>query len=66
MATTDPIQLPFRWEFVPVEDPGDRSVRWAWKAYANTGAIAMQSGASFDSLTECMDDAKEKGYGSRR
>lgn len=66
MAQTDRILLPFRWEFVPVEDPADRSVRWAWKAYTQAGAIALQSGASFDSLTECMDDAKEKGYGQRR
>jgi hypothetical protein len=65
MAPTDRIQLPFRWEFVPVEDPRDRSVRWRWKAYTQAGTIALQSDVSFETLTECMDDARENGYATR-
>jgi hypothetical protein len=63
MAPTDRIQLPFRWEFVPEEDPSDRSVRWRWRAYTQTGRLAMMSAASHETLTQCVEDAKENGYG---
>lgn len=65
MAPTDRFQLPLRWQFVPTEHPQDRSVRWKWRAYTQTGALTMQSEETFDTLTECMSDARERGYGER-
>ncbi|HYG56244.1 MAG TPA: hypothetical protein VD965_13190 [Burkholderiales bacterium] len=38
-------------------------MRWFWKAYTQTGELAFESERPFDSLTDCMDDAKLKGYG---
>ena len=63
MAPTERIRLPFRWQFVPVEDARDGSVRWAWKAYTQTGDVAFESDRAFETLTECMDDARVRGYG---
>jgi hypothetical protein len=63
MAPTDRIQLPFHWVFVPEEDPGTRAICWSWKAYSHAGSLAMRSAGSFETLTECMEDAKESGYG---
>ena len=63
MAPTDRFQLPLRWQFVPVEHPADRSVRWKWSAYAQSGQLAMESESVFETLTECMEDARTAGYG---
>jgi hypothetical protein len=63
MAPTDRFQLPLRWQFVPVEHPADRSVRWKWSAYAQGGRLAMESERVFETLTECMEDARAAGYG---
>jgi hypothetical protein len=63
MAPSDKIQLPLRWQFVPEQERRDGLVRWRWKAYTQAGALAMQSASSFDTLTECMEDARERGYG---
>ena len=63
MAPTERIRLPFRWQFVPVEAKTDGSVRWTWKAYTQTGEIALECEQSFETLTDCMDDARLKGYG---
>jgi hypothetical protein len=63
MAPIDKIHLPFRWQFIPSEDPRDRSVRWSWRAYTHTGAVAMESKTTFETLTECMSDARASGYG---
>jgi hypothetical protein len=52
-----------RWQFVPVEDPADRSVRWKWRAHTQTGRLAMECERVFETLTECMDDARAAGYG---
>ena len=49
---------------MPTTDERDRSVRWAWRAYTQTGKLAMQSSESFETLTECMDDARGHGYGT--
>ena len=65
MAPKDHPHLPFRWEFIPVENPRDKSVRWTWRAYAQTGAVALQSDNSFDTLTDCMQHATEAGYARR-
>ena len=63
MSPPDRIRLPLRWQFVPVEDKRDRSVRWEWRAYSQTGNLVMSSSGDFDTLTACMEDAKERGYG---
>jgi len=39
-------------------------VRWEWRAYTQSGNLAMQSGDSFETLTECIDDARAQGYGA--
>jgi hypothetical protein len=64
MAPTDRIQLPFRWQFMPIKDERDGAVRWEWRAYTQAGRLAMQSVESFETLTECMEDARGQGYGS--
>jgi hypothetical protein len=63
MAPTDKIRLPLRWQFIPVPEPADGSVRWQWHAYEHSGKLAMQSPAPFETLSECIDDAKARGYG---
>jgi hypothetical protein len=63
MESSDKIQLPLRWQFQPEQDSRDGSVRWRWKAYTQAGALTLQSEHSFETLTECMDDAREQGYG---
>jgi len=65
MAPTDRIRLPLRWEFVPMQSQTDVSVRWKWRAYTQTGSMAMQSEEAFETLTECMSDARNHGYGER-
>lgn len=64
MAPTDRIQLPFRWQFVPTKDPRDGAVLWTWRAYTQGGKLALQCASTFETLTECIDDAKKQGYGS--
>ena len=44
-------------------DPRDSSIRWKWRAFTQTGKVALESMRTFDTLTECMDEAKEHGYG---
>ena len=63
MSASDKIQLPLRWQFLPEHDRRDGSVRWRWKAYTQAGAASMESERSFDTLTECMRHARERGYG---
>ena len=63
MAPTDRIHLPFRWQFIPSQHPGDGSIRWGWRAYTHTGEVALESKGSFETLTDCMDDARKQGYG---
>ena len=63
MTSSDRIKLPLRWQFVPEREANDGSVRWRWKAYTQAGALAMQSERSFETLTECMEDARARGYG---
>lgn len=63
VARTERFQLPLRWQFLPVENEADRSVRWKWRAYTQTGRLALESESAFETLTECMDDARQAGYG---
>ena len=62
MAPAERVRLPFRWAFVPAERPADRSIVWAWRAYDHTGKLVMSSEDSFDTLTDCMADARLHGY----
>jgi len=39
-------------------------VRWSWRAYTQAGRLAMQSAETFETLTECMEDARASGYGA--
>ena len=64
MAPAEKIHLPFRWQFMPIEDLRDRSIRWKWRAYTQGGALVMESEVNFETLTECMTDAKARGYGA--
>ena len=63
MAPAERIRLPLRWQFIPLEGGRDGAVRWLWKAYTQTGELAFQSERSFETLTDCMDDARVRGYG---
>jgi hypothetical protein len=62
MAPKEPIHLPLRWEFTPVQHARTGIVTWKWVAYSHSGKAEMQSKETFDTLTECMNDAKQHGY----
>jgi len=62
VAPAERVRLPFRWAFVPIENPADRSIAWAWHAYDHGGKLVMSSEQPFETLTECMSDAKAHGY----
>jgi hypothetical protein len=62
MTSTDKFRLPLRWQFVPVKEPRDGSIAWEWRAYTQAGAAAMQSQKRFETLTDCMADARNHGY----
>jgi len=65
MAPKEPIHLPLRWQFIPEADGRTNTVKWKWCAYTQGGKLQMQSKDSFDTLTECMEDAKLNGYEHR-
>ena len=66
MTSPENFNLPLRWEFAPEKAPADGAVCWRWRAYTQTEQVAMESERPFDTLTQCMDDAKQRGYGGRR
>jgi hypothetical protein len=63
VAPTERFQLPLRWEFVALEHPADRAIRWKWRAYTQSGRLALESERDFDTLSECTEHAKAAGYG---
>jgi hypothetical protein len=65
MAPPDRIRLPLRWEFVPRQRQGDGAIQWQWRAYAHSGQLSMQCEGEFETLTDCMRNAREHGYGAR-
>ena len=65
MASKDELQLPFRWSFLPEQNARDGSIRWTWRAYTQTGEIALRCPGSFETYTDCVNDAKSHGYGGR-
>jgi hypothetical protein len=62
MAPKEPIRLPLRWEFTPLQHPRTGIVSWKWRAHSQSGKVEMQCKDAFDTLTECMNDAKQHGY----
>ena len=62
MAPAEKIPLPFRWQFVPSKDQVGGNICWSWHAYAQTGELAQQSSRTFETLTECIEDARANGY----
>jgi hypothetical protein len=62
MAPKEPIQLPLRWEFTPLQHSRTGIVTWKWCAYSQSGKLEMQCQDPFETLTECMKDAKQHGY----
>ena len=64
MAPHDGIQLPLRWEFVPCLSRYG-TIEWEWRAFRQNGDLAMKSGGSFPTFTECEADAANNGYQTR-
>ena len=62
MCPTDRIRLPFRWQFLPVRDERDGSIKWTWRAFTHAGKLALHADRQFDSLSDCLDDARAHGY----
>jgi len=49
------------WRFVAVE--ASPEYRWRWIAYSVLGGeVAFQSERDYDTLSECIENAKENGY----
>ena len=62
MAPREPIRLALRWEFTPFRTRFG-AIRWTWQAYSQSGKLRMESSPkSFDTFTECVEDAKLHGY----
>ena len=61
--TNERPRLPFRWSFIPEQNPRDGSICWRWRAFTQTGEVAMESDGAFETFTDCMNDAKTRGYG---
>jgi len=64
MAPRDPSTFSLRWQFAPVVSPKDGSIHWRWVAYTQSGHVFAQSKGDFDTLSECMEDARDNGYGA--
>lgn len=62
MAPRDTHGFSLRWQFVPSIEGSDKAVRWRWSAHTQTGKLFTESDESFDTLTECIEDAKRHGY----
>jgi hypothetical protein len=62
VAPNERIRLPLRWQFDPVESPLDRAIRWKWRAFTQAGELALESDRDFETLTQCIEAAKEAGY----
>jgi hypothetical protein len=55
------LRVSYRWTFRSLDGPAG-AIWWAWTAYELNGNEALRSKASFETLTECIEDAKEHGY----
>lgn len=65
MVTGDRFSLPLRWQFIPVMQERDGSVHWTWTAYTQAGEAAMSASQAFETLSECLADAKASGYAAQ-
>jgi hypothetical protein len=50
-----------RWEFTVVDGLAGQ-YRWRWMAYDSAGTEIFRSETDFDTLTACVEDAKDRGY----
>jgi hypothetical protein len=50
-----------RWEFVSVREVG-QPVAWKWRVYTVGGTEVMRCPGGFESLAECIEDARKFGY----
>ena len=64
MAPKEPLRIPLRWEFIPVQNKRTGLITWKWCAHTQAGKLDKESEQLFDTLTECMENAKLHGYGS--
>ncbi|HEY6821203.1 MAG TPA: hypothetical protein VI321_04230 [Burkholderiales bacterium] len=62
MAPTEKVNLPLRWELIPVATTAGGTILWRWAAFTQDGTLAMQSKEEFDSYTACFNDARQNGY----
>jgi hypothetical protein len=51
------------WSFRLVDAPVGGGAWWfRWEVHDSMGKVVQDSGRPFETLTECMEDAKQKGY----
>jgi hypothetical protein len=62
MAPNENVNLPLRWEFVPVATTAGGTILWRWGAYTQDGRLAVQSDREFDTYSACISDARLHGY----
>jgi hypothetical protein len=62
VAPRDHLGLPLRWEFVPVVQSNYGTIWWTWRAYEHSGNLTMQAKDTFETLTECVENARSHGY----
>jgi hypothetical protein len=62
MAPHERSGMSLRWEFAPEVERTDGTIRWRWRAYTQTSRLFAESQESFDTLTECIGDARQHGY----
>jgi hypothetical protein len=61
MSPEKNLRLPLRWEFS--SDVGPLSgIVWRWRAYDSAGRLTVESPQPFETLSDCIDDAKQHGY----
>ena len=46
-----------------MQQPRTGIISWRWRAHTQAGRLDKESEQLFDTLTECMEDAKQHGYG---
>jgi hypothetical protein len=62
MAPHERSGMSLRWEFVPDLGGTDRAVRWRWRAHTQSGKLFAESREAFETLSECVGDARQHGY----
>jgi hypothetical protein len=55
------MEISLRWRFSPEQSPG-ASVRWRWKAFDDGDRDVRESHRSFETLSDCISDARDNGY----